>query len=140
MEQKPNRKSAMHRAATCACFCASHAYAMHASGRNNAAGFVLSKRIYRCVWHVRGELEGGRPGLSKKKRVLHLWRMTSTVCVGQPTQLPVGPPAPEHAAEHAPCAEGEKDEPGSERVIVVRLGERSGARVCNAAAKGEEQT
>ena len=65
MEQKPNRKSAMHRAATCACFCASHAYAMHASGRNNAAGFVLSKRIYRCVWHVRGELEGGRPGLSK---------------------------------------------------------------------------
>lgn len=49
MEKKPKKKSAMHRVATCACFCASHAYAIHASGRNNAAGFVLSKRIYRCV-------------------------------------------------------------------------------------------
>lgn len=35
---------------------------MHASGRNNAAGFVLSKRIYRYVWYVRRELEGGVPG------------------------------------------------------------------------------
>ena len=135
----------MHRAATCACFCASHAYAMHASGRNNAAGFVLSKRIYRCVWYVRRELEGGIPpgevgrwGI--QKWVLHLWRTMSTVCASQPTQLPVRPPPPEHAAEHAPCAKGEEDESGSERVVVVRFGERSGARVCDAAAKGEEQT
>ena len=49
MAKKPKKKSAMHRATTCACLCASHAYAMHASGRSNAAGFVRFKRIYRCV-------------------------------------------------------------------------------------------
>ena len=66
--------------------------------------------------------------------------MMSTVCARQPTQLPVGPPAAEHAAEHASCAEGQEDEPGSERVVVVCVGERSGTRVCDAVAKGEEQT
>jgi hypothetical protein len=49
MEKKPRKKSEMHRAKTCTCFWASHAYATQASGRNNAAGFVLSKRIYSCV-------------------------------------------------------------------------------------------
>ena len=66
--------------------------------------------------------------------------MMTTVCASQPTQLPVRPPAAEHAAEHAPHAEGEEDKPGFERVIVVRVGERSGARVCDAVAKGEEQS
>ena len=55
-------------------------------------------------------------------------------------QLPVRPPAAEHTTEHAPRAEGEEDNPGYERVIVVRVGERSGARVCDAVAKGEEQS
>lgn len=58
MEKKPKKKSAVHRAATCACFCAIHAYAMHVSGRNNAAGFVLSKRIYRYVWCVAARQKG----------------------------------------------------------------------------------
>lgn len=64
----------------------------------------------------------------------------STVCASQPTQLPVRPPPPEHAAEHAPGSERDEDEPGSERVVVVCLGERSGARVCDAVAEGEERT
>jgi hypothetical protein len=50
IEVKPEKKSAMHSAATCACFCAIQAYARQDSGRNNATGFVLSKRIYStCV-------------------------------------------------------------------------------------------
>ncbi len=49
MEKKPEKKSEMHRAETCTCFCASHAYAMQASGRTTAAGFVLSRRIYGGV-------------------------------------------------------------------------------------------
>ena len=36
---------------------------------------------------------------------------------------------------YAPCAEGD-DEPGSECVIVVRIGESSGPHVCDAVAKG----
>jgi hypothetical protein len=75
-----------------------------------------------------------------QKWVLHLWRMMSTVCATQPTQLSVRPPAAEHAAEHAPCTEREEDESGSERVVVVCVGERSGARVCDAVSKSEEQT
>jgi hypothetical protein len=50
----------VHRAATCACFCASHAYAMHASKRNDAAGFVLSKRVYRWAWCVAVRATGRR--------------------------------------------------------------------------------
>ena len=39
---------------------------------------------------------------------------------------------------HAPCAEGD-DEPGSECIIVVRVGECSGPHVCDAVANGEEE-
>jgi hypothetical protein len=68
MEKKPKKKSTVHRAAMCVCFCAIHAYTMHASMRNNAAGFVLSKRIYRCVYvslFVRQELKGRVDGIQK---------------------------------------------------------------------------
>lgn len=59
VEKKPEKKSEVHRMATCACFSASHPYATHASGRNKAMGFMLSNRIYRCVLLIFGREDGG---------------------------------------------------------------------------------
>jgi hypothetical protein len=52
----------------------------------------------------------------------------------------IGPAAAKHATKYVPCAEGEEDESGFERIVVVRDGECSGAGVRNREAKGKEQT
>jgi hypothetical protein len=55
-------------------------------------------------------------------------------------QLPVRPTSAEQAAEYAPAAEGEEDEPGLESVVVIRVGECSRARECDGEAKCKEKT
>jgi len=52
----------------------------------------------------------------------------------------IGPAAAKHAAKYVPGAEGEEEESGFERIVVVRGGGRSGAGVRNGEAKGKEQT
>lgn len=52
----------------------------------------------------------------------------------------IGPAAAKDAAKNVPSAEGEEEESGFERVVVVRDGERSGAGVRNGEAEGKEQT
>ena len=52
----------------------------------------------------------------------------------------IRPTAAKHAAKYVSRAEGEEEEPGFERVVVVRNGECSGAGVRNGEAKGKEQT
>jgi len=66
--------------------------------------------------------------------------MLSTVRASQPTQLMIGPAAAKHAAKYVPGAEGEEEEPGFERVVVVRDGEGTRAGVRNGEAKSKEQT
>jgi hypothetical protein len=66
--------------------------------------------------------------------------MLSTICVSQATQLPVRPVPPEHAAEYASAAQGEKGEPDFERIVVVRVGESDGACVRDRVGQCEEQS
>ena len=63
---------------------------------------------------------------------------TARACL--PTQLMIRPAPAKHAAKYVPGAEGEEEEPSFERVVVVRIGECSGAGVRNGEAEGKEQT
>ena len=63
--------------------------------------------------------------------------MVSTARASQSTQLMIRPTAAKHAAKYVSRAEGEEEEPGFERVVVVRNGECSGAGVRNGEAKSK---
>jgi hypothetical protein len=63
-----------------------------------------------------------------------------TARASQSTQLMIRPAPAKHAAQYVPGAKGEEKESGFERIVVVRVGECSGAGVRNGEAKSKEQT